>query len=328
MNARRYLLIALGAGAVTFAIPALAQQERRSRRIGFLGAGTTASMAPFLAAFRQGMAELRWVEGRDYTIDPRYANGVPQAIAGLAAELVATQPDLLLSTGENATRALAHSTKTIPIVFGISPDPVASGIARSLQRPGANLTGMTTLTTELGPKRLEVLRDALPRIAHVAVLFDPANAGGVSETKGIVQSAVRLRIRVTEIEVRQAADIAPALTRAAAMSINAYMITQGGLFNPQARNIADQALQLKIPGIATFDSFAEAGGLMSYGPSYDDNFRRAASYVDKIFKGAKPGDLPIEQPTKFELVVNMKTAKALGLVVPQSLLLRATRVIE
>ena len=187
---------------------------------------------------------------------------------------------------------------------------------------------MTNQSNELGPKRLEVIRDALPGAKHVAVFFVPTLAEGNATVKEVQKAAASLRLRVTPIELRHAADIAPAFKRCAALGINACMNTQGPLFRAEAKTIADNALRFKIPGIATTDLYAEAGALMSYGPSPRDNFRRAAAYVDKILKGAKPGDLPIEQPVKFELAVNMKTAKALGITFPQSILLRAERVIE
>ena len=234
----------------------------------------------------------------------------------------------MLTSADPVIQALAQSTKTIPIVFAIAADPVASGFAQSLRPPGANLTGLTTLSRELGPKRLEVLRDALPGMTQVAVLFEPANPASPLDLKEIEQAAVRLRVRVTRIELRQAADIASAFKRGAALGVNAYMSTQTPLIRAQTRSIADSALQFKIPGITSNFKGVEVGGLLSYGPNSDDNFRRAAGYVDKIFKGAKPGDLPIEQPTKFELALNMKTAKAMGLKIPPSIMLRAGRVIE
>ena len=323
MTTRRNVLFASGA----LAAARLLAQERRVRRIVFLGAGTVATSATYLAAFRQGMADLQWVERRDYTMELRYANNLPHVIAGLAAEIVATQPDLLLTTNEPAI-ALAASTQTIPIVFALSPDPVASGIARSLQRPGANLTGLTTVASELGPKRLEVLRDALPGIEHVAVLFQPAVPASASEAREIVQAAGPLRLRVTLLELHQPADIAEAFKRAAAARVQAYVGVQGALIQAALRPLADAALQYKIPGILAAGVSVQVGGLMSYGPSNDDNFRRAAGYVDKILKGAKPGDLPIEQPVRFEMAINRKTAKAMGIVLPQSILLRADVVIE
>ena len=261
-------------------------------------------------------------------IDTRYANGVAQAGPGLVDELIAGQPDVLLAPGDEGVRLLAQRTKTIPIVFAIARDPVGNGLAASLQRPGGNATGLTSLARELGAKRLQLLKEAFPRVAHVALLYEPAGVGSLSEVRDIEEAAARLKIRVTPIEVRQAADIEPAFKRGAALGAQAYMVTQGFLINSQRQAIADRSLRSKVPAIFVGDEFVAAGGLMSYGPSFDDNFRRAAAYVDKILKGAKPGDLPIEQPTKFGLVVNLKTARAMGLAFPQSFLVRADRVIE
>jgi len=326
---RRQLLLALGsAGLAVLALPALAQQEKRVRRIGFLAGGNLQNTAAWLAAFRQGMAELRWVEKRDYVIDARYANGVAQARTGLAAELVATQPDLLLATGDEAVGELSQRTKTIPIVFALATDPVVIGVAASLRRPGGNATGLTNLAPDLGAKRLQLLKEAFPHVANVVVLFEPTTLSGRSEVKAIEKVAEGLKIRVTPIELRQAADIEPAFKRSAALGTQAYLVPSSGIFNSQRQEIADRLLRSKVPAIFRSDAFVEAGGLMSYAPSLTDNFRRAAAYVDKILKGAKPGDLPIEQPIKFELVVNLKTAKAMGIKFPQSILVRADRVIE
>jgi putative ABC transport system substrate-binding protein len=274
------------------------------------------------------MAALRWVEGRDYVIDARYANGVSQALEGLATELVATQPDLLLTVGDTTVRPLAQKTKTIPIVSAIVQDPVASGLATSLQRPGGNITGLTSLARELGAKRLQLLKEAFPRVAHVVLLFDPANLGNLSEVKVIEEAAARLGTRVTPIGLQQVADIESAFKRGAALGAQAYMVTQSGLLNTQRQALVDRSLRSKVPAMFVGIEYVEAGGLLSYSPSFRDNFRRAAGYVDKILKGAKPGDLPIEQPVKFELVLNLKTAKAMGIKFPQSFLVRADRVIE
>jgi putative ABC transport system substrate-binding protein len=325
MIARRRLLLALGALA---ALPALAQQEKRVRRIGFFSGSSRQASAARLAAFRLGMAALRWVEGRDYVIDARYANGVAKATAGLVAELVASQPDLLLTNADESLRLLAQRTKTIPIVFAIIQDPLGNRVVASLQRPGGNATGLTSLARELGAKRLQLLKEAFPQVAHVAVLFEAATVSNLAQMQEIEEAAAGLKIRVTPIELRQAADIEPAFKRGAALGAQAYMMTQGPLINTELRAIVDRALRSKVPTMFPINEFVEAGGLMSYSPSYTDNFRRAAGYVDKILKGAKPGDLPIEQPTKFELVVNLKTAKAMGFKFPQSFLVRADRVIE
>jgi len=328
MSARRKLLLAFGAGSLSVVLSAFGQQEKRVRRIGFFTGSSAQGQATRLAAFRLGMAALRWVEGRDYVIDARYANGVAQARPGLAAELVATQPDLLLTVGDETVRQLAQRTKTIPIVFAVAQDPLGNRVVASLQRPGGNATGLTSLSRDLGAKRLQLLKEAFPQVAHVAVLFEAANVGNLSQMQDIEEAAAGLKIRVTPIELRQAADIEPAFKRGAALGAQSYMVTQGALTLTQLQAIVDRVLRSKVPAMFPHDDFVEAGGLMSYGPSFTDNYRRAAGYVDKIFKGAKPGDLPIEQPVKFELVLNLKTAKAMGLRFPQSFLVRADRVIE
>ncbi len=328
MIARRKLLLAFGAGGLSVFLPAFAQQEKRVRRIGYITPGSLQTNAAWLAAFREGMAALRWVEGRDYVIDARYANGVAQAQPGLAAELVATQPDLLLTPADTPARPLAQRTKTIPIVFAIASDPVGNGLAASLQRPGGNLTGLSSLHRELLAKRLQLLKEAFPRLAHVVLLYEPGNVGSLSQVKDIEEAATRLKIRVTPIELRQAAAIEPAFKRGAALGAQAYMVTQSGVINAQRQAIVDYIIRFKVPAIFYSSEVVEMGGLMSYATSFEDNFRRAAAYVDKILKGAKPGDLPIEQPTKFELVLNMKTAKAMDIKFPQSILVQADRVIE
>ena len=324
---RRNFLIA-AAGLAAHSLPALAQTERRVRRIGYLSLADAQSNVRWLAAFRAGMLELRWVEGRDYLIDARFANGVTQAGPSLAAELVATRPDLLLVSGDRIARLFAQRTKTIPIVFAISQDPVGNGLATSLRRPGGNVTGLTNMSTELSAKRLQLLKEAFPRVAHLALLFEPNNVGSVSQTKEIEEAAPQLGLRVTTIELRQPADIEPAFKRAIALGAHAYMVTAGGFVSIHRQAIADRIIGLKVPSMFGNSLFVEAGGLMSYSISFPDNFRRAAAYVDKILKGAKPGDLPIEQPLKFELVVNLKTAKAIGVTFTETFMLRVDRVIE
>ena len=207
-------------------------------------------------------------------------------------------------------------------------NPVGSGYAASLQRPGGNVTGVATLMIELGAKRLQLLKEAFPRVAHVVVLFEPTHASGHLQVKEIEDGATRLKMRVTPIEVRRAADIEPAFQRGAALGADAYMDTQSFLFITEARAIVDRILRAKVPAIFSGTRMADAGGLMAYSYLWKENVRRAASYVDRIFKGANPGDLPIEQPTKFELVLNLKTAKAMGFAFSDSFLVRADRVIE
>jgi len=325
---RRQLLCLAAGGMAALSLPALAQQEKRVRRIGVFFLASAQATAAWLAAFRQGMAELRWVEGRDYVIDARYANGVMQAAPGVAAELIATQPDLLLTAADEPVRLLAQRTKTIPIVFAVAQDPVANGIVASLRHPGGNATGLASLARDLAAKRLQLLKEAFPRVAHVVLLFEPDNVGGVSQAKEIEQAGPRLGMRITPIALRQPADIEPAFKRGAALGAQGYMVDRGLLTHNQSQAIVDRSMRSRVPAMFAGNEYVEAGALMSYAADYPDNFRRAASYVDKILKGAKPGELPVEQPTRFELVVNLKTAKAMGLRFPQSFLVRADRVIE
>ena len=285
-------------------------------------------MADYLGAFRQGMGALGWVEGRDYVLDIRVGDSLPQSVERNAAELIARQPDVLLVPGDTSARALAQRTKTIPIVFAMSADPIARGFAASLQRPGGNMTGVTNLGHDLVAKRLQLLQEVSPRIKHVGVLFDPSDALGVSQLKAFEEAGPRLKIRIARMEIRQAPDIGAAFSRGAQIGVDAYALSQGPTLDTHGQAIAEGLLRLKRPAITPFSRLVEAGVLMSYSPSLADNFRRAAAYVDKILKGARPGDLPIEQPTKFELVVNLKTAKAIGLNIPQSFLVRADRVIQ
>ena len=309
-------------------LSAHAQTERRVRRIGYLSQASAQVNAARLAAFRAGMMELGWVEGRDYAIDARYANGVTHALPGLAADLVASRPDLLLVPSDEDVRLLAKSTRTIPIVFAITQDPVGNGLAASLRHPGGNATGLTTISTELSSKRLQLLKEAFPRIAHIALLFEPDNVGSVSQAKEIEEGASRLGVRITPIELRQPSDVEPAFKRATAIGAQAYIVTTGGTIASQRQAIADRIVRLKTAAMFANSQWPEAGGLMSYGPSFTDNFRRAAVYVDKILKGSNPGELPIEQPTKFELIVNMKTARVMGFAFPESFLTQVNGVIE
>lgn len=324
---RRQFLIAT-VGLVTPSPSVYAQSERRVRRIGYLSQASTQVNTARLAAFRAGMMELRWVEGRDYSIDARYADGVTQALPGLAADLVATRPDVLLVPSDEDVRLLAQSTKKIPIVFAITQDPVGNGLAASLRRSRGNATGLTTISTELSSKRLQLLKEASPRVVHIALLFEPDNVGSVSQAKEIGEVASRLGLRITPIELRQPSDIEPAFKRASSTGAHAYLMTTGGNIASQRQAIVDQIIRLKAPAMFANSQWPEAGGLMSYGPSFTDNFRRAAVYVDRILKGENPGEIPIEQPTKFELIVNMKTARATGFTFPETFLTQVDRLIE
>ena len=327
MNKRRKTLIALGAGTLLAALPSLAQPSRM-KRIGYLGLGNSQGSHVWLIPFREGMAELRWIEGRDYVMDARHAEGVSQAGPGVAAELIAARPDALITPGDVGTRLLVQRTKTIPIVFANSQDPVGNGYAASLQRPGGNVTGITNLARDLVAKRLQLLKESFPRVANVVLLFNSTDAGSAAEVKEIEAAAARLALRVTPIELRDAADIEPAFKRGAALRAHAYIVTSGFIGSANRKAVVDGTVRARVPAMFSSDVSVDAGGLMSYSPDLRNNFRHAAGYIDRILKGAKPGDLPIEQPVKFELVVNLRTAKAIGLTIPESLLLRADRVIE
>ncbi|MBL8381476.1 MAG: ABC transporter substrate-binding protein [Burkholderiales bacterium] len=314
----------------TFAgpLPAVAQTARRPRRIGFLAIGGAQADAPFLAAFRAGMQELGWVDERDYVLDVRDGKGVLASAPGMADELIASGPDLLLGVADGSSRLMAQRTKAIPIVFAITQDPVGAGLAENLRKPGGNATGLTSMTTELWGKRLQLLKEVLPRVTHVALLYAPNDQGAVSQLKEIRTVAPRLGISVTPLDLRQPADIEPAIRRATAIGAQACAVTFDAFTNNQRQAIADHLARQKLPAMFAGSLWVEAGGLMAYSTSFADNFRRAAAYVDKILKGAKPGDLSIEQPTKFDLAVNMKTATALGIRFPEAFLLSVTRVID
>jgi putative ABC transport system substrate-binding protein len=326
-NPRREFLIA------TLSLAALplsghSQTERPLRKIGYLSQASAQVNVDRLAAFRAGMLELGWIDGRDYAIDARYAEGVMPSLRGLAEALVASRPDLLLVPSDEDVRLLAQFTKTIPIVFAMTQDPVGNGLAASLRRPGGNNTGLTTLSTELSARRLQLLREAFPRVMHIVLLYEPENVGSVSQAKEIREAAPRLKVRITPIALRQPSDIEAVFKRAAAIGAQAWIVTTGGTLASQREAIVERINRLKLPAMYANSLWPEAGGLMSYGPSFTDNFRRAAVYVDKILKGANPGDIPIEQPTKFELILNMKAARAMGLMPAETLRAQVTRLIE
>lgn len=323
---RRQLILVLGASALG-GPPTLAQPARL-RHIGYLSGSNAQANSGWLAAFREGMAELGWVEGRDYVIDSLYANGVLQTLADLAAEMIAKKPDLLLTPGDEPAQALVHATKTIPIVYAIAADPVRSKLAATLRRPGGNSTGLTNLATNLGGKRLQLLTEVIPHAKHVVLLHAPNDASDTFQVKEIQETGARLKLQVTTIGLRDASDIEPAFKRGTSLGAHAYMLMSAPLINVLREPIAARMLSAKLSGIAPGEQHAEAGWLMSYAPSFRDNFRRAALYASKILKGANPGDLPIEQPVKFELVLNKKTARSMGVTFPQSILLQADRVIE
>jgi putative ABC transport system substrate-binding protein len=327
MDRRRAVgvLVALSSGYLRCSF---ADDKTRIKRIGFHGSGSAQSMYAALDAFRQGMAALGWADGRDYVIDARYADNRADAIDKNAADLVATQPDVLLAPGDSSTRALLRRTKAIPIVFAIGTDPVRSGHAASLYRPGGNATGLTTLAPELAAKRLQLLREVRPGAVHIGVLFNPAEAQSSAQVTAYEEAAGRLDLRISRLEIKRSNDIEPAVKRGSDLRVDGFVVTQGALVDTHRSAISEALLRYKRAAISAFAQDAEAGILMAYAPDVPHHFRLAAGYVDKILKGAKAGQLAIEQPTKLNLVINLKTAKTLGLTIPSPVLLRADRVIQ
>ena len=258
----------------------------------------------------------------------RYADGQLDRVVNLTAELVRLRVDVIVTGGEAGIRAARDATRTIPIVMANSGDPVGTGLIESLARPGGNITGLSLLAPDLGGKRLELLKETVPKIAHVAVLWNPTNAAKPLEWQSTQEAAGALGVRVTPFEVRKPADFTPIFAAIAKARPNALIPLAEPLTRTYRRQIVEFAVKNQLPMIAELREFADAGGLMSYGASLLDLYRRAATYVDKILKGTKPADLPVEQPTKFELLINLKNAKALGLTIPQSVLIRADEVIQ
>ena len=282
-----------------------------------------------LGAFRQGLRELGWIEGQNLVIEHRFAEGRAERFPDLAAALVRLRVDVIVtSSGEPAILAAKRATTTTPIVMAISGDPVETGLVASLARPGGNVTGLTILATEVAGKRLELLKEAVPRASRVAVLWNAAYPGKAFELRETQAAARVLGVSLWPVEVREPNDLPGAFSAIARAGPDALITFADPLTNTERRRIVDFAVRNRLPMISAVRPFADEGGLMTYGPNIADMCRRAATYVDKILKGAKPADLPVEQPTKFDLVINLKTAKALGLTIPPSVLLRADRVIE
>jgi len=302
-----------------------AQQPGKTARVGFLSFVTT----PFLdEAFRHGLRELGYVEGKNITIEYRSAEGKDERLPGLAAELVRLKVDVILAASPPATEAAKQATSTIPIVFTVSGDPVAEGLVASLARPGGNLTGLATLGPELVGKQLELLKAVVPKISRVAVLQNPGNQAHPRSFRQLEDAARALGLQLQILEARTPSEIEAAFAAMSSQRAGGVLVLRDAVFRTQRAQIAALAAKSRLPAVYGLREHAEAGGLMAYGASVPLLFRSAAAYVDKILKGAKPADLPVEQPTKFELVINLKTAKALGLTIPPSLLGQADQVIQ
>jgi putative tryptophan/tyrosine transport system substrate-binding protein len=327
MSTRRELLVALG-GALASPVAAFAQPQNKMWRVGFLlgrhleFAETDYAYGPF----RQGMRELGYVEGKNLLIEWRFAEGKPERLAALAAELVTLKMDVIVAGGGLAIRAAQKATASIPVIFSAGGDPVRAGWVKSLARPGGNITGISNIGVEIAPKLLEMLITMVPKLSSVAVLGNTdATASGL---KNIQAAAQRTGTRILRMHAGTAPELEQAFSAMTRDKAGAVVVLREPFLNQQTRLIAELAARNKLPAIGGIREFADTGGLMSYGSSITEQYRRIATYVDKIFKGAKPGDLPVEQPTKFELVINGKTAKALGLTIPYALRISATEVIE
>ena len=330
LNPRRQVLIALSLGMLAGPRVILGQQPGRVWRVGFLALRHVDLVDTdyYYGPFRQGMRELGYVEGRNLAIEWRSAEGKAERLPALAAELVRLKVDVIVTAGTPVTSAAQKATPTIPIVMVNLADPVGSGFIASLARPGGNITGLSNQLVDVSPKHLEMLLSMVPKLGRVAVLVNPANQGNLFILKSVQAAARSTNAAILPVEARTPAEIEKAFSAMARENVKAVIVARDSLFNQQVRQVAELAAKGRLPTVAGLREYVEAGGLMSYGPNRADIYRRAATYVDKIFKGAKPSDLPVEQPTKLEMVINRKTAKALGLTIPQSLLIRADQVIE
>ena len=327
MNRRRFVLTSL-AGAVAVPVAAEAQSSK-AYRIGLLGLGTPAAAGRHVAPLVEGLRSAGYIEGRNLIIDYRFARGQVDALPALATELVRLNVDVIVTSGAPAALAAKAATTTIPIVMAQVTDPVALGLVNSLARPGGNITGLANLHSDLGPKQLEVLRETVPRIQGVGCLCNTSNPAADLIVRHVRHAAHTMGLAVEAFEIYDPVrDLEPTFAKMAGLAVHAVIVAPDPVFFPHAATVINLAARYRLPAVYGWSEFVEAGGLMSYGPNVPEMFRRAAYFLDRIINGAKPGDLPVEQPSKFELIINMKTAKALGLTIPPSLLLRADHVIE
>ena len=328
MNAARGVLaVTVFLGVFVGPPAANAQRAEKLYRIGYLGNGDLTTSAPTVDGFRQGLRELGWIEGQDVSIEYRWADGNLDRLPALAAELVKFPLDVLLVAGGPGIRAAQQATLTVPIVVAIMTDPVIAGRATSFARPGGSITGLAVQFEDLATKQLQLLKETVPNVTRVAILDDHA-VRNITTQQAAEAAARALGLRPRVIGIRDVRDFEGAFRDAKREQVDAIYVLPSPTFARHRARLAELAVKYRLPGIYEDKAYVDAGGLMSYGPSFPDLFRRSASYVDRIFKGAKPGDLPIEQPTKFELAVNLKAAKAISLTIPPLVLLRADYVSE
>jgi putative tryptophan/tyrosine transport system substrate-binding protein len=307
---------------------ATAQQPTKAPRIGFLSASSLSANAARIEAFRQGLRELGYVEGKNVVIDWRSAEGKAARLPALAAELVRLKVDIIVSASPTATRFANEATVTIPIVMAFDSDPIGNGFVASLARPGGNITGLSTLAPEISGKLVELLKEIVPRLSRVAVLGTSTTPGYAPVLKEMELAAGALKVKLQNLDVLSPKDIETAYRAASKGRAQAILVRGGPVLTSQRTQVVELAVKSRLPAIYNVAEFVEAGGLMTYSASMTDLYRRAATYVDKILKGAKPADLPVEQPTKFEFIINLKAAKQIGLTIPPNVLVRADRVIK
>jgi putative ABC transport system substrate-binding protein len=329
MKIRASRLVAIFTIALLAApLTAGAQQAPKAPRIGVLHPGAPAAASQLVAAFKQGLREHGYVEGQNIVVERRFAEARAERLSDIAAELVRLKVDVIVTASDVGIAAVKQQTETIPIVMANSTDPVGTGFVASLARPGGNVTGLSNISPELSAKRLELLKEAVPGLSRVAIMWSPDVRGAVLDYKETENAARSLRLQLQSAEVSRTDDFSRAFSALTIRRAEALIVAGSPLTYINRDQIASLAQKNRLPSMSTQREFAYAGGLITYGPNLAEQWRRAATYVDKILKGAKPGDLPVEQPTKFELVINLKTAKALGLTIPPSLLRRADQVIE
>ena len=314
--------------AVLFPCAANAQQSKKIARIGFLSSRSVEVERSWLAAFQQGLGALGYWEAKNIVIEQRYAEARYERIPELLAELIRLKVDVLVALGDPAVHAAKKASSTIPIVMVTSPDPVGTGLVASLARPGGSVTGLSDFHADLMPKRLEFLKEIVPSVSRVAVLWNPASPSHPRQLKDLQAAAPAYRVTLLPLGINGPDEIEHAFAAIGKERPGGLLVIGDPVLVTHRKRIAELALKNRLPAIATLLQFAEAGFLITYGANFADLYRRAATYVDKILKGAKPADLPVERPVKFDLVINLKTAKALGVTVPRSLLLRADQVIE
>jgi putative tryptophan/tyrosine transport system substrate-binding protein len=324
---RRSLITLLGGATAAWPIGARAQQSSKMPTVGFLGASTPTAAGPWVAAFSQRLGELGWIEGRTVAIEYRWAEGRNERMADIAAEFVRAKVNVIVAQGTQAALAAKNATASLPIVFALPGDPVGSGLVASLAKPGGRITGLSSQASELGGKRLDILREIIPGLRRLAIMANVSNAANILDIREVRAAGRSTGVDVASFEIRRTEDIAAAFA-AFKDTVDALYVPPDALINTNRIRINTLALVARLPTMYGSRENVEAAGLISYGPNFTDLFRRAGDYVDRILRGTKPDDLPVEQPTKFELVVNLITAGALGIEVPPTLLARADEVIE